>query len=67
MANSICDPNDPASREQLREIASILAEGYLRLRRKRKLAVQKTSISGEKSSQHGAIIQLDSSGHRSDE
>ncbi len=67
MAESISDPNVPASCEQLREIAAILAEGYLRLRQMRESSRGKTGPFEEKSHQNGPVKRLDSFGHRSDE
>ena len=67
MEKSIPDPNVPVSSEQLREIASILAEGYLRLRQMRELSRGRTSPFEEKGPKNEPVKELDSFGHRSDE
>lgn len=67
MAESVSDPNVPDSCEQLREIADILAEGYLRLRRMRESSSGRAGPFEEKYPQDGPVKRLDSFGHRSDE
>ncbi len=54
-------------REGIGQIAAILAEGYLRLMRIRKLSCKKIGQSGENGPQEMHQEQLDSFGLRSDE
>lgn len=55
MVRSFSDPNVPASCEQLREIAAILAEGYIRLLRMRESSRGRTGPFEEKSPQNGPV------------